>query len=348
MPSRPARNPTQCPISRSEFARRAGRAPASITEACRVGGPLEAACLPGGRLDAISPAAVAWATKRGIDPASLLDPVTAASVPSIEVPGAIDVGPGAPATSMRGRGRPKAGAKPANASDTDYSQPRDITDLLQCTLLELTTRHGSAQGFADWLDTRKQIAETARLESRNDRDAGRLISAELVGVHVFGMIDGQNRRLLNNAPRTIAVRALSLARNGGTLEELTTLASSAISTELRVTVAKARRAIGACKTGDNPPPVSPPAEARAEGELHEFSRGLKARLRAEAVPIVLDLLMKQIVHAASGERWDRALAEAAMATKPALLPEAARVIGNILDAHVSNAVTEAITQEHKS
>lgn len=337
------------PVTRSEFARRADRAPASITEACRIGGPLEPACLPGGRLDARHAATVAWARKRGIDPASLLDPVvrkvvTPVAVP-LEVPGAIDAVPAA--TSRRGRGRPKAGAKPATASDSDYSQPRDVTDLLSCTLAELTTRHGSAQGFADWLSTRKQIAETSRLESRNDRDAGRLISAELVNTHVLGMIDGQNRRLLSNPPRTIAIRALSVARNGGTLEDLIALGTAAISTELRVTVAQARRAIRACRTGDHPPPVTPPGETKAASEIPGFARDLTARLRAEAVPTVVDSLLKLVVHAASGERWNRALAEEVMATKVELAPEAMRLIGNILAAHITNAVTDSITQEHR-
>ncbi len=339
---------TPHPVTRSEFARRTGRKPSSVTEACQ--GPLLAACMPGGRINAVHPAAVAWAAKRGIDPSALLDPVARAAVeqPPIEAPGAIDVSATMARTSMRGRGRPKAGKAPATASDTDYSQPQDVTDLLQLSLHDLTSRHGSAQGFSDWLDTRKQIAETARLESRNDRDAGRLISAELVKHHVFDLLDGQNRRLLTNTPSTISVRALSAARNGSTLEDLRALIASAIGAELRVSRDRVRRAIRACKAGDNPPEVTPAAETQHASEIHQFARDLTARLQADAVPTVIDLLLKLVVHAASGDRWNPELAKEVMATKVELAPEAMRVIGNILAAHVTNAVTDAITQEHST
>lgn len=354
--------PKAHPLTRSEFGRRVGRKPASITEACA--GPLKAACLPNGRIDAAHPAAVAWAKKRGVALAALLRPAPRSSgaatppeptagVPGeIEVPFAVDampvnVRPGAGLTSKRGRGRPRAGAGPATASETEHSKPRDVTDLLSCTLIELTTRHGSAQGFADWLDTRRQIADTARVESRNDRDAGRLISSELVAHHVIGMLDGQNRRLLNNAPRTIAVRAMSAVRSGGTLEQVTELVRSAISSELRITVASARKAIRACSTGDNPPGVTPAADKEQASQIHGFARDLSASLRAEAAAKVVDFLLKEIARAACGETWNATMAAEVMATKPQLAPEASRVVGNILAAYVTSAVTDAFTQEHR-
>jgi len=69
------------PISRAEFARRAGRGRSRITEACGPGGALEAACLDGGRLDASHPAALAWAERRGIPLPALLEP---SAPPSLE------------------------------------------------------------------------------------------------------------------------------------------------------------------------------------------------------------------------------------------------------------------------
>jgi hypothetical protein len=169
-----------------------------------------------------------------------------------------------------------------------------------------------------------------------------------VKLHVFGMIEGQNRRLLTNAPRTIAIRALSAARNGAPLEQLTALVTGAISTELRVSVTRARRAIRACKTGDNPPELSPPAETKTANEIHAFAHDLTTRLRADAVPIVIDFLLAEVARAACGETWNRAMAEQVIATKTALASEAARVVGNMLAAHVSHAVTDALTQENKT
>ncbi|MEO7037294.1 MAG: hypothetical protein ABI335_26010 [Polyangiaceae bacterium] len=268
----------------------------------------------------------------------MLDPVAAVVV---------DVSPPAAqsSTTMRGRGRPKASAEPATASATEYAQPQDVSDLLDLTLHELTTQHGSAQGFADWLDTRKQIAETARLESRNDRDAGRLISAELVKMHVFDLLDSQNRRLLTNAPQSIAQRALSAARRGAPLEEVKAMITSAISTELRVSRDKVRRAIRACSAGDNPPEVSPPSETKSTDEIRVFARDLTARLVSDAVPTIVKFLLKEIARTACGATWTPALASELMAAHATLAPEAERVISCILTAHVRDAATNHFTVE---
>lgn len=63
------------PITRAEFARRAGRGRSRITEAAAPGGLLRPACLPGGLVDAAHPAAQAWAARRGINLAALLEPM---------------------------------------------------------------------------------------------------------------------------------------------------------------------------------------------------------------------------------------------------------------------------------
>lgn len=345
---------TPHPVTRSAFARRAGRKPSSVTEACQ--GPLLAACLPGGRIDAAHGAAVAWATKRGIDPAALLDQVARLAAPEpdpevFEVPGATDARSSSPgAAARRGKGRPKAGAGPATSSDDDYSQPANAGDLLNCTLLELTTKHGSAQGFSDWLETRKQIAEVARLESRNDRDARRLISSELVRMYVFDLVETQNRKLLTVVPQTLAVRAVSAVRANKPLEEVKAMITSAIGTELRVSKEKVRRAIRACKAGDNPVEVSASSveEHRSAEEIKAFARQLIERLQAEAVPTLVDFLLKEIGRAAAGSTWNATAFAEVMATRADLGPKAERTIGKMLDAHINNAVTEVFTQEQST
>ena len=48
------------PVGRSDLARRKHVSPAAVTLAARPGGPLAAACLVGGRIDAAHPACIRW------------------------------------------------------------------------------------------------------------------------------------------------------------------------------------------------------------------------------------------------------------------------------------------------
>ena len=71
-------------LTRSEFARRAGRARSRISEACGPGGPLERAALDDRRIDAAHPAVLAWCARRDIDPSALLEPGTASPPAQLE------------------------------------------------------------------------------------------------------------------------------------------------------------------------------------------------------------------------------------------------------------------------
>ncbi len=69
------------------------------------------------------------------------------------------------------------------------------------------------------LAVRKRSAEIMRLEIRNAKERGELISRELVRTHVFGSIESTNKRLLYDSPKTIARAVYALARNGAPIEE---------------------------------------------------------------------------------------------------------------------------------
>jgi hypothetical protein len=240
---------TPMPLTRTEFARRTGRAKSSVTEACA--GPLRAAVLPTGALDAQHPDVAAWCAARGIDHALLLapgapaSPHRASSVTSTTAPaGSASIPPSTPPQLLRSRGPSRKIAGPAN-----------IEELGTWTLDQLMAAFGSADGFGTWLDDRKKVAEIARLESRLAREQGRLISRELVRLHCFGALQKLHHRLLMDAAATLAVRIGSSARAGATREELTKVARDLIGSEL----AAAKRGVAAgirdSKTGDNPPPV---------------------------------------------------------------------------------------------
>lgn len=101
----------------------------------------------------------------------------------------------------------------------EINDDADLDELLHLTVGELFERVGSVGGFSDWLAARKLRAEVQRLELANAEKAGTLIPREPVKTHVFGLIDSTYRRLLSDAPKTIARRMYGLAKAGAPLEE---------------------------------------------------------------------------------------------------------------------------------
>lgn len=79
----------------------------------------------------------------------------------------------------------------------------------------------------------KRRAEIRRLELANQEIEGRLISRELVQVHVFGLIEASHKRLLGEASATIAHRLYGAARSDIALEDAEQLVRDLISSQLR-------------------------------------------------------------------------------------------------------------------
>lgn len=198
------------PVSRAEFARRSGRSRGAITQACA--GPLEAAQLPKGRLDAAHSAAVNWAKSRGIDPVQLLDPELAKSAP-------------------------KAGPLQKPAIDV----PKSVSDLLQLTFAEISERYASFEGFSDWLDARKKVGEIDRLETQNRERRGELVSRELVKTHVFGPIHTGFEQLIRDVPRTAAARVIPMAKRNDPIQEIEKVIAEQITATLKPMIAEAVR-----------------------------------------------------------------------------------------------------------
>lgn len=210
MPSCPdrARQHKPHPVTRAEFARRAGKGRSTVTEACA--GPLAPASLPGGRIDARHPAVVEWATARGIDPAVLLGPAVSTQTP--------------------------AGARPEPGPTLGpLADPIDVSSLVDKTIREVTDEYGSVLGVADWLDVRKTAAEIIRIETQNAERAGLLIERERVRTHVFGFIERSHKQLLGDAPKTIASRMAAMVRSDANQEECEKFVRDTISSILRVT-----------------------------------------------------------------------------------------------------------------
>lgn len=217
------------PVRKAEFARRAGRGRSTITEACRDGGPLRGAVLDRGHIDASHPAVAAWATERGIDPEALLDTGAPQRAPRPPKP---------PATPDI-----EAEAAKLPTGIPDLRWPQNPEDIGSFTLNQIIHLWGSLDVLADATDVRKKLADARRLEIGNRTKDGTLIERELVRTHMFGALDGFSRRLLGDAPKTIARRVYNLARTEAPLEDAEAQIRDAISSQLQVVKTQVQRAL---------------------------------------------------------------------------------------------------------
>lgn len=190
-----------------ELARLAHVTPAAITKAARA--ELKDACV-GKRIDLDHPATQEYLRKHGVDTTS---PAKPAAEPQLE----------------------PTVARPPNADEV-----RTIGDM---KLREVVQRFGGqgpgAEGAAltrigDWQARLKASEEIREKRLRNEEAEGKLIERELVRVHVFGMIDAGNRRLLSDAPRTIARRLYAMAKSGVPVEDAERVVRETISSQLQV------------------------------------------------------------------------------------------------------------------
>lgn len=218
----------------------AGVSPAAITKACK--STLKAAGI-GKRLDLDHPAVVDYLASKGRAPTS----------PSKKAPKKAKKPTAARPRKRAAKGKAK-GPKPSAAasSDGDAAEPEeDSTDPIaeqlerygDLTLREIVARHGTVQGFRDWLDAAKKIADIREKDLKNQETQGRLIEREFVRTHVFGALEAGNRRLLADSPKTIARRIYALARGDAPLEEAETVVREIISSQLKPVSASAARAL---------------------------------------------------------------------------------------------------------
>lgn len=297
------------PITKAQAARAKKVTPGAVSHALKPGGGLVGALLPTGRLDAASDAYRAWLAADG------------APSPTPE--------------------RPLRRARSPTALRPD-SAPHDSADaILDLTVRQITERYGSIQGARDVFELRKMAANTARIESRNERDEGRLISRELVRVHVLGLLQQITTRLLSSAPTTIAIRT----RSATTFEEARTVAREIIAAELAA--AKQQRitaALSACRAGDNPPQVAANPEQSHDAIAANARALLVAKLRNEAPVIAaatIEAVWKTLARVAGGDRFDPAIFQKVMAALPDVESEALHMITIMVRARIDAASTAA-------
>lgn len=208
-------------ISKAELSRLVGVSPAAVGKQCR--GNLSPAMV-GDRVDQDHPTVVAWLKSRGVKPT---------------------------------KGRSKPQKSPPRPTEPRRTQPRreakaeghellklsDVEGFEDMTLREITDRFPTRIGVRDWLDARKKVVDIREKELKNWETEGKLIPREAVRAHVFGAIDGANRRLLQDSPKTIARRLYALAKSGASVEEAERVVRETIGSQLRPVKDTAARAL---------------------------------------------------------------------------------------------------------
>jgi hypothetical protein len=204
-------------ISRAEYARLAGVSKPAITKQCRKGGSLAAAC-EGDRINLDHPAAQAYLAARGKAEQPARAPTKASKSSSAKA-----AAPTKPARSGKKSKTAPTGPRPEASVPPPprVPAPKEIAELeeLRLHLAPLVHRFGTARNFRDWLLSLKDIEVVVEKHLSNEEAMGRLISRELVQSHVTGMLVALSRKLLTDAPKTIARRLAAHFNAGGTVEE---------------------------------------------------------------------------------------------------------------------------------
>jgi len=171
---------------------------------------------------------------------------------STVVDGKIDAGHrDARAYLRRHKARAKAACAPTKSED-DAKEPTGVTDdgtpgfaasLEDLTLRQIGEKFGGWPQFESKLRALKVTEEVREKRLKNDEADGTLIPRELVATHVFGAIDGANKRLLTDTVRTIVRTVYANAKSGIAVEASERQVRGIISKVLEPVKRKAVRAL---------------------------------------------------------------------------------------------------------
>jgi hypothetical protein len=220
-------------VSRAEVARLKGVSKPAVTQACR--GLLAPACVRD-RIDLDHPAAASYlAAPKGNGAKS-------------------DGAPTAPEKRARiGRPAPTRSAKPvrkqrpappARRPKRTPGVPAPTAEQLDAfgdLLRPIIEKFGTARAFADWLKAAKDLEVIRSRKLENEETEGRLIARDFVKTHVLGLVEACWRRLLQDAPKTIARRIYAAAKSERPVEEAERVVSEIIGShleQLKATAAK--------------------------------------------------------------------------------------------------------------
>lgn len=229
-------------LTKAEFARLCGRSKAAITKAIR--GSLQEA-LVGDRLDVDHAAARLYLAACGKKVPPAQRPTRSAkrvsSSPSAPTDSTESDDSGSADPTER---RPKGSLPPPRLNrDRGLEQLAELPRYRDLTFRELTERWGTFRVFSDLLDALKTIEDIRKTHLHNEETEGSLISRDLVRTSIFGGIESAFKRLLTDAPRTIAGRVLAMGKSGASVEEAERVVREIIGGHLKVVKATAVRVL---------------------------------------------------------------------------------------------------------
>lgn len=212
------------PVSRADFARLTGKSRAAITKLAK--GKL-APAMVGDRIDIAHPVAAAYlaANRSGArEPAATSPETDRAPTKAKKQRPAVARAPTKGASPKRKPpGRPPAPRPESEETDWGDEVPEgsdeEVAELI-ATLTPLAKRFGTKRFFRDWLLALKDLEIIREKRLANAREEGLLIERARVQTHLLGIIESGNKRLLGDAPKTIASRNLAMAKSGASLEEV--------------------------------------------------------------------------------------------------------------------------------
>lgn len=237
-------------VTRAEFASLAKVSKAAITKAC---GAALAPAGEGQRIDIDHPAAVAYLARRGV---GVPEPVE-------DTPAPVRTDRAKTKSTKRKPSRPRAPTAPApvptaqeavddgaETSDAGSGPVRivshDVTDVsavADMTIRQVVAKWGTVTAFKDWLLSLRMIADVHAQNLKNAQADGKLISRDLVTTRIMGALESSNRRLLTDAPKTIARELYAAARANVPLEEGEQRVRRVIESQLRPAREAASRAL---------------------------------------------------------------------------------------------------------
>jgi hypothetical protein len=233
------------PISKADAAREKGVTKGAVSLAVRPGGPLHAALLDTGRIDSAHPAYRAWLGREPADRAPTASPKAARSAPSAPTPPKKS-SPAKADKPTAGRPGPVPKEAPTPAPEQMPAIPRATAKELahiRGVLKPLVDRFGTYRVMKEWLEALKSIEIILEKHLGNEEAQGRLIERELVRTHVFGAINALARKLLQDAPKTIARRLAGHFNAKGTIEEAERMVRENLSAQITPVKAKAARVL---------------------------------------------------------------------------------------------------------
>lgn len=93
-------------------------------------------------------------------------------------------------------------------------------ELADWTLAEIVEQFGTIRSFKDILEAHEKRERARKNRLDNEQTEGNLIERERVRTHVLGFIEASHKRILSDAAKTVAKRAMGLVKAGASVEEL--------------------------------------------------------------------------------------------------------------------------------